>query len=171
MTGGTTDGAPAGGGAIEKRLRELGLVLPRVPDPIGNFELGAIHGDLLFLSGQGPLLEDGSLARGKVGDDIDMSTAQRHARQVGLVLISAMRTVLGDLDRVSRIVKLLGMVNAHPAFDAHSRVIDGCSDLMCQVFGPRGAHSRSAVGVGSLPGGISIEIEAVVGITNAGSRR
>ena len=154
-------------GKIEARLHALNLVLPTVPAPIGSFELGVIDGGLLFLSGQGPVLDDGTMARGKVGLDVDLETANGHARRTGLVLISAMKVMLGDLDRVDRIVKLLGMVNAVPEFDAHPKVINGCSDLFHDVFGERGAHARSAIGVGSLPGQITVEIEAIVAIRPA----
>ena len=150
------------------RLRELGIELPTVPKPIGNFELGVLHHDLLFLSGQGPLLESGRLAVGKVGVDLDTEQAYRHARRTGLVLLAAMRQVLGSLDRVARVVKVFGMVNADAAFRDHPAVINGCSDLFHEVFQERGRHARSAVGMASLPGGISVEIEAVVAVKPPG---
>lgn len=151
---------------IEKRVAELGLVLPQVPKPVGNFDPGILQGDLLFLSGQGPLLENGDLARGKVGDGVTTEEAYNHARRTGLVLIAAMKQVLGDLDRVARIVRVFGMVNAAPDFRDHPKVINGCSDLFGEVFGETGRHSRSAVGMGSLPGGITVEIEAVAAVRN-----
>ncbi|MCP4384631.1 MAG: RidA family protein [Hyphomicrobiales bacterium] len=154
-----------GGGTVEARLADLGVELPIVPAAIGSFELGAIDGGTLILSGQGPLMENGELAKGKVGETVTVEDAYVHARRTGLVLISAMRTVLGDLDHVRRIVRIFGMVNATPDFSDHPKVIDGCSDLMHQVFAERGRHARCAIGVGSLPGGISVEIEATVAIS------
>jgi enamine deaminase RidA (YjgF/YER057c/UK114 family) len=149
----------------EARLAALGLSLPAVPAPVGHFDLGSIDGTTLYLSGQGPLLESGELARGKVGDDVTAEQAKHHAMRTGLVLISAMKTILGSLDHVAQIRKVFGMVNATPDFSAHPRVIDGCSELFAQVFGPRGRHARAAVGMGSLPAGITVEIDAVVSIS------
>ncbi|MCW8859798.1 MAG: RidA family protein [Deltaproteobacteria bacterium] len=148
----------------EKQLQALGFILPQVPVPVGNFSPFVRHHDLLFLSGQGPLLEDGSLAQGKVGVDVSMEQAYVHARRTGLVLLAAMREALGSLDRVERIVKILGMVNASPDFSDHPGVINGCSDLFVEIFADRGRHARSAVGMGSLPGGITVEIEAIVAV-------
>ena len=114
-------------------------------------------GHLLYLAGKGP-----GAATGKVGGDISVEEAYGHAREVGLILISVMREELGSLDRVSRIVKVLGMVNAVPEFGQQPAVINGCSDLFVEVFGDKGRHARSAVGMGSLPGGIPVEIEVIV---------
>ncbi|WP_421725514.1 RidA family protein [Bauldia sp.] len=157
-TGGATTGA------TEQRLARLGIVLPSVPTAIGNFELGVVDGTTLILSGQGPVMEDGFLATGRVGDDVSVGDAYRHAWHTGLVLISAMQTMLGGLDHVQQVLRIFGMVNATPDFRDHPRVVDGCSDLMHQVFETRGRHARCAIGVGSLPGGISVEIEASVAI-------
>lgn len=151
-------------GETERRLLSLGLVLPEVPRPIGQFQYGRIEGTLLFLSGQGPLLETGVLATGKVGADVTVAEARHHAMRTGLVLLAATKSVLGDLDRVAGVVKLLGFVNSTPEFDSHAKVIDGCSELFHAVFGARGSHARSAIGVGSLPGRITVEIEAIVSI-------
>ena len=148
----------------EKQLQKLGLSLPKLPSPIGNFAPFVLHKDLLFLSGQGPILNNGSLATGKVGADVSTEQAYEHARLTGMVLISSMHEALGSLDRVEQIVKILGMVNAAPDFFEHPKVINGCSDLFVEVFGNRGRHARSAVGMGSLPGGITVEIEAIVAI-------
>ena len=149
---------------IEKRLTELGINLPELPVPIANFKPGIITGNLLYLSGQGPVLENGKLATGKVGMDISVEEAYEHARRTGMVLIAAMQKMLGNLDQVKQIVKLLGMVNATPDFTQHPKVINGCSDLLVEVFGDKGQHARSAVGMGSLPGNISVEIEAIIEI-------
>lgn len=148
----------------EKRLEELGVSLPQLPSPVGNFAPFALHDNLLFLSGQGPILADGSLATGKVGQEVSTEQAYEHARRTGLVLLSCMRQALGSLDRIERIVKVFGMVNAAPGFSEHPKVINGCSDLFVEVLGDRGRHARSAIGMGSLPGSISVEIEAIVAI-------
>ncbi len=149
----------------EARLAAMGLSLPPVPAPVGNFDLGSIDGTTLYLSGQGPLLENGELARGKVGDDVSVKEAKHHAMRTGLVLISAMKTILGSLDHVAQIRKVFGMVNGTPDFADHPKVIDGCSDLFAEVFGARGRHARAAVGMGSLPANITVEIDAVVSIS------
>ena len=150
----------------EARLAAMGLSLPPVPAPVGNFDLGSIDGTTLYLSGQGPLLEGGELARGKVGDDVGVEEAKHHAMRTGLVLISAMKTLLGSLDHVAQIRKVFGMVNGTPDFSEHPKVIDGCSDLFAEVFGVRGRHARAAVGMGSLPGNITVEIDAIVSISS-----
>jgi enamine deaminase RidA (YjgF/YER057c/UK114 family) len=147
-----------------ERLQARGLKLQDVPAPIGNFTHCTREGNLLFLSGQGPLDETGKLMTGKVGDNVTADEAYAHALLVGLNLLSVLHVELGDLSRVKRIVKLLGMVNATPDFADHPRVINGCSDLFVDVFGDAGRHSRSAVGVGSLPGNITVEIEAIVAV-------
>ena len=143
--------------AIDKRLEELGIELPPIPAPAGNYVHSVRTGNLLYLAGKGPVA-----GKGKVGAEISLEDAYGHAREVGLVLISVMRAELGSLDRVSRIVKVLGMVNAVPEFGEQPAVINGCSDLFVDVFGDKGRHARSAVGMGSLPGGIPVEIEAIV---------
>mgnify|MGYP005851096897 CR=1 FL=1 len=148
---------------VEQRLAELGIELPPPPTPAGNYVPGVRVGNLLFLSGSGPRrTEAGPSARGKVGKDLTVDQAYQVAREVGLNLLANMKAVLGDLDRVRRIVKVLGMVNAAPDFTDHPRVINGCSDLMVQVFGDNGRHARSAVGMGSLPFQIPVEIEMIV---------
>ncbi|MCS6877862.1 MAG: RidA family protein [Geminicoccaceae bacterium] len=147
---------------VEKRLAEKGIVLPPVSAPVANYVNAVRTGNLLFLSGKGPSFPDGTQGKGKLGADLSTEEGYRHARQVGLNLIAVLRAELGDLDRVARIVKVLGMVNATPDFTDHPKVINGCSDLFVEVFGERGRHARSAVGVASLPGGISVEIECIV---------
>jgi enamine deaminase RidA (YjgF/YER057c/UK114 family) len=148
----------------EARLLARGLTLPDPPAPIGHFRHGRVENGLLFLSGQGPLLEDGRLAVGKVGRDVDAAAARAHARRTGLVLLAAMRRELGSVDAVKGPVKLLGFVNCTEDFGLHAFVIDGCSELFHDVFGERGFHARSAIGVSSLPGGITVEIEAVMAL-------
>lgn len=144
------------------QLSALGIVLPEAPQPIANFVTHVIEGKLLYLSGQGPTEPDGTLYTGKVGADVSVEEAYAHARLTGINLIAVMHAALGDLGRVRQVVKLLGMVNATPDFSEHPAVINGCSDLMNEVFGARGVHARSAVGFGSLPNQITVEIEAIV---------
>jgi enamine deaminase RidA (YjgF/YER057c/UK114 family) len=143
---------------IEKRLAELGITLPAVPNAAGNYVHAVRTGNLLFLAGKGP----GPGATGKVGRDVTVEQAYKHARDVGLVLIAVLKAELGDLDRVQRVVKVLGMVNAVPEFGDQPKVINGCSDLFVEVFGDKGRHARSAVGMGSLPNQITVEVEAIV---------
>jgi enamine deaminase RidA (YjgF/YER057c/UK114 family) len=152
--------------SIEQRLTELGITLPEVGAPIGNYVHARRVGNLLYLSGKGPPNgADGKMPRGKLGAGMSIDDGYRHARQVGLVLIAAIKDALGgDLDRVEAIVKVLGMVNAAPDFEDHPKVINGCSDLFVEVFGELGQHARSAVGMSSLPGGIPVEIEVIVAV-------
>jgi enamine deaminase RidA (YjgF/YER057c/UK114 family) len=146
--------------SIDDRLKELGISLPEIPRPVANYVPYVISGNLLFLSGQGP--RDGEdLKTGKVGLDVTADEAYRHARLVGLQLLAVARNALGDLARVRRVVKLLGLVNGAPEFDKHPQVINGCSDLFVEVFGDIGRHARSAIGAGSLPNSITVEIEAI----------
>ena len=146
--------------SIEGRIRELGLELPAAKAPAANYANAVRTGNLLFLSGNVPVTADGQIPKGKVGADVTTDEAAHHARLVGLHLLAVLKQELGDLDRVRRIVKLLGMVNAVPDYREHSMVVNGCSDLFVEVFGER--HARSAIGVGSLPFGITVEIEAIV---------
>ena len=148
----------------EQRLQQLGLVLPTVSAPRGNFDAYVLDGHTLYRSGKGSPLRNDMAVVPKVGREISTDEARQHARDVGLHLIATMRAALGDLSRVRRMVKVLGMVNAVPDFMQHTEVINGCSDLLVEVFGDAGRHARSAVGVGSLPRGFAVEIEAVVSI-------
>ncbi|CAM3793703.1 MULTISPECIES: RidA family protein [Rahnella] len=145
-----------------QRLAEMGIVLPVSPAPVANFSSHIISGNLLFLSGQGPVGADNSKQRGKVGRDISAEDAYQHARLTGINLLAVMHEALGDLGRVKQVVKLLGMVNADNEFSDHPKVINGCSDLLVGVFGKQGIHARSAVGFSSLPDQITVEIEAIV---------
>lgn len=147
---------------IEARLAELGITLPTVGPPMGTYVHAVQTGNLLYLAGKGPHTTDGAMPTGKVGADVSVEEAYRHARSVGLTLIAVLKETLGDLDRVKQIVKVLGMVNAAPDFGEQPSVINGCSDLFVEVFGDAGKHARSAVGMGSLPKGITVEIEAIV---------
>jgi enamine deaminase RidA (YjgF/YER057c/UK114 family) len=144
----------------EDRLKDLGLTLPEPPKPVANYVPFKIAGDLLYLSGQGPRRPDGSFCTGKVGAEVSVEEAYGHAKLVGLGLLAVAKMAVGHLNRLEAI-KLLGMVNAVPEFGEHPQVINGCSDLFVAVLGENGRHARSAVGMGSLPVGITVEIEAI----------
>ncbi len=148
--------------SIEQRVKDLGIELPAVTPPVATYVNAVRTGNLLFLSGKIPVTADGQMLKGKVGADVSTEEAARHARLVGLHLIAVMRHELGGLDKVRRVVKLLGMVNAVPEYGEQPKVINGCSDLMVEVFADKGRHARSAIGVGSLPLGVTVEIEAIV---------
>jgi enamine deaminase RidA (YjgF/YER057c/UK114 family) len=152
-----------------ERLRAFGLSLLTPAMPVGTYVPFKLSGNMLYLSGQGPRQADGRLMTGKVGRDLDVALAYEHARLTGLNLLSVAHGALGDLGRVAQVVKLFGMVNATPDFDEHSEVINGCSDLFARIFGTPGHHARSAVGMGSLPGNISVEIEAIFEVTRVDS--
>ena len=156
--------------SAEQRLKQLGIDLGSVSSPVANYVNAVRTGNLLYLSGKGPRPVDGQRPSGKVGRDYTAEQAHQHARSVGLDLLAVMRTELGSLDRVKRVVKLLGMVNAVPDFADHPKVINGCSDLFVEVLGDRGRHARSAVGMGSLPMGIPVEIEVIVEVDAARAR-
>ncbi|HEY7869015.1 MAG TPA: RidA family protein [Methylomirabilota bacterium] len=147
----------------EARIKELGITLPSPPKPMGNYIPGVRVGNLLFLSGHGPIrVGDQPLTRGKVGRDMSTEDAYKVAREVGINLLGSARAVLGSLDKIKRVVKVLGMVNAVDGFGEQPKVINGFSDLMVEVFGENGRHARSAVGMGSLPAGIPVEIEMIL---------
>ena len=150
--------------SAEDRLKQLGLVLPHVPSPVANYVSYRIAGNVLYLGGQGPRGADGAQLTGKVGAEISVDEGYRRARLVGLQLLATTRTALGSLDRVDFVVKMLCMVNAVPDFKDHPKVANGMSDLFVEVFGDAGKHARSAVGMGSLPNQISVEIEGVLAI-------
>jgi enamine deaminase RidA (YjgF/YER057c/UK114 family) len=149
--------------SAERRIKELKLEISAVSAPVANYVNAVRTGNLLFLSGKGPRPgQDGKRANGKLGREYTVEQGYQHARSVGLDLIAVMRAELGSLDRVKRVVKVLGMVNAVPEFEDQPKVINGCSDLFVEVFGERGRHARSAVGMGSLPMGIPVEIECII---------
>jgi len=147
--------------SVNDRLKELAITLPSVPGPAGNYVDAVQTGNLLYLSGKGPLKTEGGATTGKLGKDVTLEQGYQDARSVGLIMLAVLQKELGNLDRVKRVVKLLGMVNAVPEFGDQPKVINGCSDLMVEVFGEKGRHARSAVGMGSLPGQITVEIEAI----------
>lgn len=146
----------------EERISQLGLTLPMMATPSFNYIPYRWAGNLLFLSGRGPQKADGSFHVGRLGKDLTTEQGYEHARLAGLNLLAAAKTAVGDLDRISAVVKLLGMVNAEPDFTEHPKVINGCSDLFVEVLGEVGRHARSAVGMGSLPNGMSVEVEAIL---------
>ena len=148
--------------SAEQKIKDLGIELPPIPEAGGNYVHAVRTGNLLYLSGKGP----GPEAVGKVGTEVPLEDAYKHARTVGLVLIAVMRDELGSLDKVNRIVKVLGMVNTAPEFSDHPKVINGCSDLFVEVFGNKGRHARSAVGLGALPGRITVEIEVIIEVAD-----
>ncbi|MGV3556558.1 RidA family protein [Larkinella arboricola] len=146
----------------EKRIKELGITLKAPGKPIANFVTAVTVGKLVFVSGHGPVQADGEYVKGKVGKELTVDQGKEAARLTGISLLGALKSHIGDLNKVKRIVKVLGMVNATPEFDKHPQVINGYSDLMVEVFGENGRHARSAVGMGSLPMGIPVEIEMIV---------
>jgi enamine deaminase RidA (YjgF/YER057c/UK114 family) len=147
--------------AIDEKLKELGIELPEAPAPMANYVPGARSGNLLFLSGQGPRTGQNEFKTGKVGRDVTVEQAYQDARLVGIQLLAAAKQALdGDLTRVRRVVKLLGFVNSDPDFGNQPKVINGCSDLLVEVFGEKGRHARSAIGA-ILPGNITVEVEAI----------
>lgn len=146
----------------EARLKELGIHLITPTPPIANYVKAVRVGNMVYLSGHGPDKPEGGQVTGKVGSDLTMEQARDAARLTGISLLSTLKAEVGNLNKVKRIVKLLGMVNAIPTFEQHPKVINGCSDLLVQVFGENGKHARSAVGMGSLPNNIAVEIEMIV---------
>ena len=146
----------------ETNLAALADTLPPAPKPAGVYQPVLIVGTSIYVSGHGPLRDDGTMITGRVGTDLDPAAAKAAARQTGLAILASLRAALGSLDRVRRVVKTLGMVNAVPDFADHPKVINGCSELFVEIWGPElGVGVRSAVGMGSLPGGIPVEIEAL----------
>ena len=146
----------------EQRLEQLGLVLPKTSMPVANYVPWRFAGSLLYLSGQGPKLADGSYSVGRLGLTADITKGYADARLTGLQLLATAKAALGELSRIEAVIKLLGMVNAEPDFSDHPKVINGCSDLFVEVLGDAGRHARSAVGMGSLPNRMTVEIEAIL---------
>ena len=146
----------------EERLKELGIQLRIPAPPVANFVHAVRSGNLVFLAGHGPLLPDGTWMTGKVGRDIDIEEGKKAARVTAINLLSSLKAEIGDLNKVKRVVKVLGMVNSDESFTDQPQVMNGCSDLLVSVFGDRGKHARAAVGMASLPFGIPVEIEMIV---------
>jgi enamine deaminase RidA (YjgF/YER057c/UK114 family) len=151
--------------SAERRLKELGIDLPGPPKAAGTYIAGVQVGNLLFMSGCGPRRPDGSYITGKVGADLNVEQGYEAARAVGLSMLSNIRLTIGTLDRVKRVVKVLGMVNATPEFKEHPKVINGFSDLMVEIFGESGRGARAAVGMGSLSSQMAVEVEMVIELT------
>ena len=152
---------------VEKRIEALGLELPPAPSAAGIYYPVVITGNHLYVSGQGPVQSSGELIKGKVGRDLTLEEGQHAARQVGLTMLSTIRAQIGDLDKIKRLIKTLGMVNCYPEFEQHPQTINGFSQLMVDVFGEElGKGARSAVGM-SLPANIAVEIEAVFELKSA----
>jgi len=148
--------------SAEEKFAQLGLQLPPAPSPVGVYKPLLQSGSLIFVSGHGPLLNDGSLITGRVGKDLDKDQGKAAAQQVGLAILSTLKTNLGSLNKIKRVIKTLGMVNCSPEFAQHPYVINGCSELFAKVWGEdMGVGVRSAVGVGSLPANIAVEIEVI----------
>ncbi len=148
--------------SAEGRIAELNLDLPPAPKPAGVYKPVVVSGNMAYVSGHGPLLNDGTLMAGRVGSEVDQQAGYDAARQTGLAILATLRAEFGSLDKVKRLVKSLGMVNSTPDFKEHPAVINGYSELMGEVFGEEnGIAARSAIGMGSLPGNISVEIEAI----------
>jgi len=146
----------------EQRLKDLGLALPPPQTPVANYVRAVRTGTLVFLAGHLPVEHDKIVYQGKLGRDMDVETGYRAARLVMLNCLASLKEAIGDLDRVKRVVKLLGMVNSAPDFAEQPQVMNGASDLLVQVFGERGRHARSAVGMAGLPSGVAVEIEMIV---------
>ena len=153
--------------SAEARIAELKLELPAAPKPVAVYKTVVLAGNMAYVSGHGPIKADKTLILGRVGDDLDVAAGKMAARQTGLAILATLRAELGSLDRVKRVIKVLGMVNCTPEFQEHPAVINGCSELFADVFGrdphdgSPGIGARSAVGMGSLPGNIAVEIEAI----------
>ncbi len=146
----------------EARLEALGIELPPAPEPVANYVNGVRTGNLIFLAGKGPRRADGSEIVGKLGADVSIAEGYEGARLTAINQLAVLKQMLGDLGKVKRVVKVLGMVNSHPDFVEQPAVINGFSDLIVEVFGERGRHARAAVGMASLPRGQAVEIEMIV---------
>ena len=148
--------------SAEAKLKELRLQLPTPPVPVASYVPWRRAGQLLYLSGQGPRDDAGKISVGRLGRDCSVERGYADARRVGLQLLSTIRAAIGSLDHVEAVIKLLGMVNAEPDFGEQPQVINGCSDILIEVLGERGKHARSAVGMGSLPNAMTVEVEAII---------
>ena len=148
--------------SIEEKIKELGLKLPSPAAPVANYVPAVRTGNLVFLSGHGPLGEDGNLITGKLGSDLSVEEGYKAAKHTAIGLLGSLKGIIGDLDKVRRVVKLLGMVNCEPTFKDHPKVINGASDLLVEIFGDQAKHARSAVGMNGLPFNMAVEIEMIV---------
>jgi enamine deaminase RidA (YjgF/YER057c/UK114 family) len=146
----------------DKKLKDLGITLMEPSKPIANYVKAVRTGNLVFLSGHGPVKADGTYVTGKVGRELTIEQGYEAAKLTAVGLLSTLKAEIGDFNKVKRVVKVLGMVNCHSDFTDHPKVINGCSDLLVAVFGDKGKHARSAVGMNSLPMNTSVEIEIIV---------
>ena len=153
--------------SIDAKLKELGIELPPAPKPIGTYLPGVLTGNLLFMSGIRPRRAEGGAITGKLGGDMVTGQGYEAARVCGLNMLANIQAVIGSLDRVERVVKVLGMVNCTPDFNEHPKVINGFSDLFVEIFGERGRGARSAVGMVALPGQIAVEVEMILEVRPA----
>jgi enamine deaminase RidA (YjgF/YER057c/UK114 family) len=149
-------------GKVEARLASLGIALPEAPNPVANYLPSVLAGNLLFISGQISKAADGSLAKGRLGAELTIEQGRDAARLSALAILAQAKAAVGDLDRIKQVVRLTGFVNATPEFVDHPQVINGASDLMVEVLGDKGRHTRAAVGVSSLPMGCAVEIDAIL---------
>ncbi len=147
---------------VEAKLKEMGIVLPAAVKPVANYVPSVRSGNLVFLSGHGPFNPDGTLITGKVGSDLTLDQGNEAARRVTIGLLGSLKAEIGDLDKVKQVVKLLGMINCTADFTDQPKVINGASDLIVEIFGDKGKHARSAVGMNALPMNIAVEIEMIV---------
>ena len=154
---------------VEEKLEALGLQLPPPPSPVAAYVSTVRTGDLVFVSGHGPMRDGRFTGIGKLGRDLDIEAGYQAARLVMLNCLASVKAEIGDLDKITRIVKVLGMVNSAPGFEQQPAVINGASDLLIEILGDRGRHARSAVGMAELPFGISVEIEMVVEVSDSTS--
>jgi enamine deaminase RidA (YjgF/YER057c/UK114 family) len=152
--------------SAEQRLRELGITLPSGSAPAANYANAVRTGNLLFIAGKAPLPENGKLPKGRLGREFSVEDGYRFARSAAIDLIAVMRTELGSLDKVARVVEVQGFLNAVPEFEDHAKVLNGCSDLLVEVFKERGVHARSVLGASSLRGGLPVILKAVIEISS-----
>lgn len=150
----------------ERKLKQLGFILPKAPAPVANYVGSVRTGNLVFISGSGPITPDGVMITGKLGADLKVEDGYKAAQLCALNMLAHLKAQIGDLDKVTRIVKVLGMVNSAPTFTDQPKVINGCSDLLVNVFGDKGRHARSAVGMAALPMNIAVETEMVVEVSD-----
>jgi enamine deaminase RidA (YjgF/YER057c/UK114 family) len=150
--------------SIEARLAELGITLPKAAAPAANYVPTVLHGNMLYISGQIPFREDGTLVLGRLGEDMDVAAGQATARLCGIGILAQAQAALGSLDRIDRVLKLGAFVSSTANFFDQPKVVNGCSDLMVEVLGDAGRHARSAVGVPALPLGVAVEIDAVIAV-------
>ena len=149
-------------GKVEARLKSLGIALPAAPNPVANYVPSCLAGNLLFISGQISRAADGAVFKGRIGADLTIDQGREAARLAALNVLAQVKAAVGELDRVAQVVRLTGFVNAAPDFTDHPQVVNGASDLMVEVLGDKGRHTRAAVGVSSLPMGCAVEVDAIL---------